>query len=109
MSAAGSRFDDGNATVEFLTAGAESDGALHAMRATYVPDSSTPLPHFHPAQQEHYVIESGRLELRIDGEVTTVEAGAEAAEREGRTLYGHIGSRLATGPFVERTPRCTVR
>lgn len=69
--------DDGRLRVEYLQTTAETDGALHEMRARYAARSPWPPAHHHPAQDERFQVEQGRLHFRVDGRQHLVEAGGE--------------------------------
>jgi mannose-6-phosphate isomerase-like protein (cupin superfamily) len=67
--------DSGTVRLEFTTTAADSDGALHEMRATYAPGSPMPPAHLHPAQTERFELHEGSLTFLIDGVETVVAAG----------------------------------
>ena len=67
--------DSGTVRLEFLITAADSDGALHQMRATYAPGSPKPPAHLHPAQDERFEVHEGALEFLVDGVVQRVAAG----------------------------------
>jgi mannose-6-phosphate isomerase-like protein (cupin superfamily) len=71
----GTVIDSGTVRMEFTTTAADSDGALHEMRVTYVPHSPLPPAHLHPAQTERFEVHSGELSFLIDGVQTLVTAG----------------------------------
>lgn len=79
----GQVFDNGTLRLEVLTTAAESDGALHEMRATYAAGSPLPPAHLHPHQDETFTVLEGELEFLIDGEETVVGAGEEIGVPRG--------------------------
>lgn len=62
---------------EFIQTAAETDGELHEQRVTYRPDSPFPQTHFHPDQDERFVIEDGVMLFVLDGKEVPVGAGSE--------------------------------
>ena len=52
-----------------------SDGAVHEQIVEYFPESPFPPMHYHPAQDEHFVVERGSMLFVIDGEEQVVEVG----------------------------------
>jgi quercetin dioxygenase-like cupin family protein len=64
-----------NGRRQFLLTGAETNGSLVEMRMTYRPGSPFPPAHFHPLQTETFVVESGEMVVRIDGEESVKHAG----------------------------------
>lgn len=64
-----------NSRVWFLRTGAESGGEVHEQRVEYMADSSFPPTHFHPAQDEHFEVESGEMLVVVEGEKHTLSAG----------------------------------
>lgn len=75
MSTAGEVYETATGRVEVLVTAAESDGALHEMRATYPPDSPFPPAHPHPEQDERFEVQEGALTFLVDGEEHVVAAG----------------------------------
>ena|SRR5438034_763697 len=55
--------------------GAETDGELLEMEATYPGDGSMPPMHLHPNQAEHFEILEGSMHTVIDGEERVYESG----------------------------------
>jgi mannose-6-phosphate isomerase-like protein (cupin superfamily) len=60
--------------LRFLRTGADTNGELLEMEATYEPGSVEPLEHFHPRQDERFEIVSGAMGVRIGGEERTLTA-----------------------------------
>jgi quercetin dioxygenase-like cupin family protein len=56
--------------------GAETDGALLEMEATYGPDARMPPVHLHPAQVERFTVLEGAMETVVDGVARRYEAGS---------------------------------
>jgi len=57
----------------------ETGGACLEMEATYPPRSPAPPEHFHPAQDERFVVESGAMTARVAGAPRTLGPGDELA------------------------------
>jgi mannose-6-phosphate isomerase-like protein (cupin superfamily) len=74
---------DESLRVEFTATAADTDGALHEMRATYAPGSPFPPAHFHPGQEERFVVEEGELLFDIDGVQRVVAAGQQTTVPRG--------------------------
>lgn len=75
MSGSGTVIDSGQLRLEFLVTSADSDGALHEMRATYAAASPWAVPHLHPSQDEHFEIVEGVLSFVVDGQQHDRRAG----------------------------------
>lgn len=58
-----------------LTTASESDGELYEQRVEYLAGSPFPPAHYHPAQDEHFEVETGAMVFVVDGEERTVSAG----------------------------------
>jgi mannose-6-phosphate isomerase-like protein (cupin superfamily) len=67
--------ESATARVWYLRTGEDSDGALHEQRVEYLPGSPFPPTHFHPAQDEHFEVERGRMLFVVDGTDRVVNAG----------------------------------
>jgi quercetin dioxygenase-like cupin family protein len=76
MSRAGEVYDSDAVRLEMVRTGAETDGELHEMRATYAPGSPLPPAHLHPAQDEHFEVHEGEMTFVLEGEEHVVPAGA---------------------------------
>jgi quercetin dioxygenase-like cupin family protein len=75
--------DSGDVLIKFLETTAETDGALHAQEARYIPHSQLPPYHCHPNQDERFQIIEGGLEFTISGDQRVVRAGDEIAIPRG--------------------------
>lgn len=97
------------ATRTVFTATAEStDGAYVEIEMTYPPHSPPPPCHFHPAQEEHFTVLSGRMHVRRGDEEMVVTTGDEFsvpagtthqlwADEQGATLRWRTSPALQTG------------
>ena len=61
--------------LKFLQTSKDTKGLLLEMEATYQPQSSEPPPHYHPNQEEYFTIISGEMNLRMNGQLTTLKSG----------------------------------
>lgn len=61
--------------VWYLQTAETSHGAVHEQRVEYLPGSPFPPTHYHPAQDEDFEVEAGRMLFVVDGEEHVVEAG----------------------------------
>ena len=93
-------FGDGNARVTFLRTAAETGGELHEQRVEYAPSSAFPPAHFHPDQDEHFAVESGRMVFEVEGAEREVGAGGEISIPRGARHRARNAS--ATEPAVVR-------
>lgn len=53
----------------------ESVPDLFEVETTYGPGGKPPPVHFHPAQDEHFEIQEGEVEVRVDGRARTLRQG----------------------------------
>jgi mannose-6-phosphate isomerase-like protein (cupin superfamily) len=68
-------FEGATSRVWFLHTAESSGGAVHEQRVEYRPGSPFPPAHLHPAQDEHFEVESGRMLFVVDGSEREVGAG----------------------------------
>lgn len=61
----------------FLQTGAETNGELLQIDMTVKPGGFVPTEHVHPFQAERFVVQSGRITLRIAGQEQQLTTGAE--------------------------------
>ena len=59
----------------FLQTSADTRGKLLEMESTYHEFSAEPVAHYHPYQDEDFLVVSGELTVRMDGSVRTLRAG----------------------------------
>jgi quercetin dioxygenase-like cupin family protein len=64
-------------TLRVVRGGAETNGELLELAATYESGSVEPLEHFHPSQDERFEILEGTMEARVGGESKTLTVGEE--------------------------------
>ena len=62
-------------TIKFLQTAKDTDGALLEMESTLVPFSKEPKAHYHPSQEEDFTILTGRLHVKIGGQLRVLQAG----------------------------------
>ncbi len=62
-------------TITFLQTAADTEGRLLEMQAVYEAGSREPPLHYHPAQAEDFVIESGEMTVKLNGLTRTYKAG----------------------------------
>jgi mannose-6-phosphate isomerase-like protein (cupin superfamily) len=61
--------------IRFLKTASDTCGQLLEMEATYQNRSREPKPHYHPRQEEYFMIMKGQLNVRIDGKVKRFRRG----------------------------------
>lgn len=61
--------------IKFIRTAKETDGALLEMETTYNPQSSEPVAHYHPFQNEDFTVVSGELTVRINGALKVLNPG----------------------------------
>src|SRR5262249_7889910 len=62
-------------TLEFITTSKDSNGKVLKMISAYRAHSKEPPPHYHPMQDEQFVILEGEMCLRMNGRVSTIRQG----------------------------------
>lgn len=75
--------DEGDEQIEFLATGTDTGGAMVRCRVTVAPSRPAPPEHSHPAQEETFRVEQGRLGYIVgstrreagQGEVVVIPAG----------------------------------
>jgi mannose-6-phosphate isomerase-like protein (cupin superfamily) len=72
----GATFETATSRVWFLQTAETTGGAVHEQRVEYLPGSPFPPAHLHPAQDEHFEVESGRMLFVVDGVEHEVLAGS---------------------------------
>jgi quercetin dioxygenase-like cupin family protein len=102
----------GGMKLRFVRTGAETDGELLEMEATYSGDGGMPPMHFHPSQAERFEILEGSMRANIGNEERVYEAGdvfevpagtlhQMAAEGPTRMRW-EVRPALRTAEFFER-------
>lgn len=75
MDASSPTYENGTSRVWYLQTAQSSGGAVHEQRVEYLPGSPFPPSHLHPAQDEHFEVERGRMLFVVDGAERIVSAG----------------------------------
>jgi mannose-6-phosphate isomerase-like protein (cupin superfamily) len=91
VSLVGNVYEGGPVRLEFLRTAAETDGALHEMRATYEAGSPVPPVHLHPAQDERFEVLEGALTFVVDDVEAIVAAGDTIEVPRGAVHQVHNG------------------
>jgi mannose-6-phosphate isomerase-like protein (cupin superfamily) len=68
-------YEDATSRVWHLRTGPSSGGEVHEQRVEYRPGSPFPPTHLHPAQDEHFEVESGQMRFVVAGTEHLVAAG----------------------------------
>lgn len=79
-------FETATSKVWFLQTADETGGEAHVQRVEYAPDTRFPPTHYHPFQDERFVVESGEMLAIVDGERIRLSAG-EVVEIERGTSH----------------------
>jgi quercetin dioxygenase-like cupin family protein len=77
MIGVGTVFDDGNVRLEIARLEPDRRNAELELRAVYVPGSKPPPLHYHPNQEERFLVHEGALRFRVGKEERIVAAGQE--------------------------------
>jgi quercetin dioxygenase-like cupin family protein len=102
----------GGMQLRLIRTGAETDGELLEMEATYPGDASMPPMHLHPSQAERFEIIEGAMRTKIGNEERQYEAGEAfevppgtphqmGADRPTRMRW-EVRPALRTAEFFER-------
>jgi mannose-6-phosphate isomerase-like protein (cupin superfamily) len=62
-------------TIRFLQTSMDTAGALLEMESIYETNSVEPPPHYHPKQQEDFLVLEGELMVRVDGKAKVLKCG----------------------------------
>ena len=61
--------------IKFLQTAKDTNGKLIEMEASYRPYSKEPPPHYHPYQEEDFIIVKGQMTVRIEGKILLLNEG----------------------------------
>jgi quercetin dioxygenase-like cupin family protein len=61
--------------IKFLQTAKDTSGKLVEMEASYRPYSKEPPPHYHPYQEEDFIIVKGQMTVRIEGKILLLNEG----------------------------------
>jgi mannose-6-phosphate isomerase-like protein (cupin superfamily) len=102
----------GGMKLRLIRTGAETDGELLEMEATYPGDGSMPPTHLHPSQAEHFEILEGSMRTNIGNEERVYEAGEvfevpagtphQMGTEEPTRMRWEVRPAMRTAEFFER-------
>jgi len=61
--------------IKFLQTAKDTSGKLLEMEASYGPYSKEPPPHYHPYQEEDFIIVKGQMTARLEGKILLLNEG----------------------------------
>ena len=61
--------------VKFIQTADDTGGELLEMESFFQPHSKEPVPHYHPFQEEDFVVLEGEITVRINGKLHTLKQG----------------------------------
>jgi quercetin dioxygenase-like cupin family protein len=77
MARSGDTLHMGADRLTFLATAADTDGAYLEVEVDYASAAHMPPAHYHPKQTELFRVQSGQINVRLDGTLHTYSAGAE--------------------------------
>jgi quercetin dioxygenase-like cupin family protein len=80
--------------IEFITTAKDSRGAVLEMISTWEPASLKPAPHYHPLQQEYFVVLEGEMTVSLNGKERVLHQGdsIEIPPKAVHAMWNHSGS-----------------
>jgi quercetin dioxygenase-like cupin family protein len=82
--------------IRVVRSGEDTGGQLLELDASWEPGGGPAPPHYHPKQDEHFEVLSGKVRCTLDGEKRTLEAG-ETVDIPAGTVHEFGGHRDFTG------------
>ena len=102
----------GGHTLRLIETGAETDGELLVMEASYTGEAGMPPEHMHPQQAEHFEVLEGSMRAIVDGEERVYGAGEtvdvpvgaphQMGAEEPTRMRWEVRPALRTAEFLER-------
>jgi mannose-6-phosphate isomerase-like protein (cupin superfamily) len=82
-------------SIRFLQTSTETAGALLEMESIYETNSVEPPPHYHPKQEEDFLVLEGELMVRVDGKVKVLKRGdhLHIARKVVHSMWNQSGRR----------------
>lgn len=62
-------------SIKFIQTGRDTGGQLLEMESVYLAHSKEPAPHYHPVQEEDFLVLQGELTVKIDGALRILKQG----------------------------------
>lgn len=62
-------------SIRFIKTSQDTDGQLLEMESVYLAQSREPAPHYHPKQEEDFLVLEGELTVVLDGQLMLLKAG----------------------------------
>lgn len=79
----------------FLQTGKDTDGLLLEMETSYPAHSPEPPPHYHPFQEEDFIVLAGEMTVRIDGQLRILQQGdtLHIPKNQVHSMWNHTDSK----------------
>jgi quercetin dioxygenase-like cupin family protein len=61
--------------ITFIQTADDTDGELLEMESVFQPNSTEPIPHYHPFQEEGFIVLEGEISVRTNGAVKVLKQG----------------------------------
>jgi quercetin dioxygenase-like cupin family protein len=77
--------------IRFIQTANDTDGKLLEMESVFQPHSKEPVPHYHPAQQEEFVVLEGEITVRLNGVISILKKGdhLHIRAKEVHSMWNH--------------------
>jgi len=77
--------------ITFIQTGDDTGGELLEMESLFQPNSTEPVPHYHPLQVEDFVVLEGEITVRTNGELTILKQGDQLHVKKNQvhSMWNH--------------------
>ena len=77
--------------ITFIQTSDDTGGELLEIESLFQPNSTEPIPHYHPFQEEHFTILEGELTVRMNGQLQVLKQGAQLClkKAEVHSMWNH--------------------
>ena len=79
----------------FVQTSKDTDGQLLEMETAYPAHSPEPPPHYHPFQEEDFVVLTGEMTVRLDGQLRILRQGdtLHIPKNQVHSMWNHTGNK----------------
>lgn len=82
--------------IRFIQTSDDTGGELLEMESLFQPHSTEPVPHYHPFQEEYFIVLEGEINVRLNGQLKILKQGDQLHLKKGQvhSMWNHSSQKV---------------